>query len=481
MNQYLSNEITVGRLLLGKNQPVRIQSMTNTPTRDTEATVGQIIRLAKAGCEMVRVATANVQDAENLKNIRRELRQKGIEIPLIADIHFQPKIAEVAAGIADKIRINPGNFVGSHHKNKKYSADEYAQELENTAQNLKPLLKICKKNDTAIRIGINHGSLSDRILYRYGNTPQGMVSAAIEFIQICRKNNFHNLTLSLKASSVSVMIEANRLLVQKMKKYGWYYPVHLGVTEAGSGIAGRVKSIMGIGTLLSEGIGDTLRVSLTEAPEKEIPVARQIARTYPRNSNSLPNSVQWIQYSELDSSLRSTVVWIKEKEKPKPEKKICLLSYPHLQKEEVIYRAPVDFYRAWEQKQPDGLLILHRKNIRILPNTSLALQILQAAGLRFSKAELIACPSCGRTQFDIEQELRRVQQRLGHLKGLKIAIMGCFVNGPGEMAGADYGYVGAGKGKVNVYKKDKILFQHLSPDEALNKLEELILKEQKPT
>ncbi len=476
MNQhFISNEITVGNLPLGGNQPVRIQSMTNTPTQDTEATVNQIIRLAKAGCELVRIAAADVKEAENLKNIRNLLRQKGVDIPLIADIHFQPKTAEIAAGIVDKIRINPGNFTGSHHKNKKYSEEEYHQELRNTAANLKPLFNICEKNHTTIRIGINHGSLSDRILYRYGNTPEGMVSSALEFIQICRENNFHNLTLSLKASSVPVMIKANRLLVEKMKQHGWNYPIHLGVTEAGSGTEGRIKSIMGIGTLLSEGIGDTLRVSLTEAPEKEIPVARKIIRTYPRHFVFPGNTIQQIRYGEIENHLRPFVVWIKENETPDAEKKVCLLSYPDLQMDEILFRAPVDFFRTWEQEKPDGLLILHRKNNTEESDTTLAFQILQAAGLRFSQAEFIACPSCGRTQFDIETELQRVQKRLGHLKGLKIAIMGCFVNGPGEMAGADYGYVGTGKGKVNLYKKNKIIFKHLSPDEALNKLEELIL------
>jgi (E)-4-hydroxy-3-methylbut-2-enyl-diphosphate synthase len=474
-NKYLSREINIGNLSLGGNHPVRIQSMTNTSTLDTQATVEQILRLEKAGCELVRVTATGMREAENLKTIRQKIREKGCHIPLVADVHFHPKVAEIAATTMEKVRINPGNYSGSHHKGKQYSDTDYQNELKETARNLRPLLKICRQHHTALRIGINHGSLSDRILFRYGNTPEGMVAAAMEFIRICEENRFYNLTLSLKASNVATMITANRLMMKEMKKSGRIYPLHLGVTEAGNGIAGRVKSAMGIGTLLAEGIGDTIRVSLTEKPENEIPVARQLIRIYGRKSTEKTMTGQTVEYAELEKNLQKQVVWTKENFRPTAHDKILLLSYRDVSFEELTVRAAVDFFRSYARQKAKGLLIISKpvsENNKAV--SDLAMEILQAAGIRYSKTEFVACPSCGRTRFDIEKELEKVKRRLGNLKGVKIAVMGCFVNGPGEMADADYGFVGAAAGKVNLYQGSKIIYRNLPEEEALEKLEKRI-------
>jgi len=471
---FISREIVIGKLPLGGDQPIRIQSMTNTATLDTDATVAQVIRLAEAGCDLVRISAANIREAENLKNIRKKLHQKGVNVPLIADVHFLPKAAEVAAQIVEKVRINPGNYSGSHHKAKKYSEAEYRKELNETAQNLEPLLNICKQHGTALRIGINHGSLSDRILYRYGNTSRGMVAAAMEFIHICRANHFENLTLSLKASNVVTMIEANRLMIAEMQKQGLDYPLHLGVTEAGNGNEGRIKSAMGIGTLLAEGIGDTIRVSLTEAPEKEIPVARRLVEFYGNQTQKL-NS-KYLEYNKLPGYQRADVAFFGKTKTPREETEVLHLSYTGLTEDDLLLRAPVDFNLAYENKKAAGLLITNGQTGRNHFLKKLALEILQARGLYYSKTEFVACPSCGRTLFDIEKELEKVKKRLGNFKGLKIAVMGCLVNGPGEMAGADYGFVGSAPGKVNLYKGEKIVFRNLPEEEALDALEALIRK-----
>ena len=472
---FISREITIGNLRLGGRQPIRIQSMTNTPTLDTDATVAQVIRLAEVGCELVRITAANVQEAENLKNIRAALRERGIYIPLVADIHFMPKAAEIAAQIVEKVRINPGNYSGSHHKDKKYSEAGYRKELDETAQKLEPLLNICKHHGTAIRIGINHGSLSDRILYKYGNTAKGMVASAMEFIRICQTYHFENLILSLKASDVQTMIETNRLMVLEMQKHGLDYLLHLGVTEAGNGTEGRIKSAMGIGTLLAGGIGDTVRVSLTEAPEREIPVARRLVEFYGKESSKPYVKVQYLNSGGMSGHQRLAVAFIGETKDFSEETEIILLSYPGLPEEDLMLCAPVDFHLAYENKKADGLLIVNGLSGNSRHLRELALEILQARGLRYSKTEFVACPSCGRTLFDIEKILEKVKKRLGNIKGLKIAVMGCLVNGPGEMAGADYGFVGAAPGKVNLYKKEKILFRNLSEAEALDRLEKLIM------
>lgn len=370
--------VNIGNVPLGGNNPIRVQSMTNTDTLDTNATVAQAIRMIEAGCEYVRMAVPGIREAENLKNIKSELRKRGYTAPLIADVHFNPNIAEIAASIVEKVRINPGNYVD---RKKLLDAgywmldNNYRHELDMIAKQIAPLISICKEHGTAIRIGTNHGSLSDRIMARYGDTPEGMVESALEFARICRGFEFHDLVLGMKASNVRVMIAANRLLVERMKEENMNYPIHLGVTEAGSGEDGRIKSAIGIGSLLADGIGDTIRVSITEDPEKEIPVAYGI---------------------------------------------------------------------------------------------------LQATGVRITKTEFISCPSCARTLFNIQEVLEKIKARTGHLKGLKIAVMGCIVNGPGEMADADYGYVGAGKGKVMLYKRQEVVKKNVPAAVALEELINLI-------
>ena len=372
--RFRTRVVNIGDVPLGGEYPVRVQSMTNTDTLDTIATVEQSIRMIQAGCEYVRFAVPGIREAENLVNIKSELKKRGFAVPLIADVHFNPRIAEVAAAIVEKVRINPGNYTTPAKKGTLGEA-EYKEELERISDRISPLLHICREHGTALRIGTNHGSLSPRIMDRYGDTPRGMVESALEFVRICEHHDFRNLVLSMKASNTRVMIAANRLLVERMKEEGMDYPIHLGVTEAGAGEDGRTKSAVGIGSLLADGIGDTIRVSLTEDPEFEIPVAYNI---------------------------------------------------------------------------------------------------LQASGARITKTEFIACPSCGRTQFNIQQALEKIQARTSHLKGLKIAVMGCIVNGPGEMADADYGYVGAGKGKVMLYRKHELVKKNIDESVAVEELIALI-------
>ena len=371
-----THEVKIGDLALGGDNPIRIQSMTNTFTANTEQTVAQCIRMIDAGCEYIRIATPSIKEAENLKNIKAALRKKGYQTPLIADVHFNPKVAEIAAKIVEKVRINPGNYADKKTVSPlDYSDHEYALEIERIAERLSPLLKICQRNGTAIRIGTNHGSLSDRIVSRYGNSSLGMAMSAMEYVQICHAFGFRNLVLSMKSSDTQIMVQSVRLLVRLLDEKQWHYPLHLGVTEAGNEEYGRIKSAIGIGALLLDGIGDTIRVSLTEPPENEIPFAYDI---------------------------------------------------------------------------------------------------LQACGLRYNKAEIIACPSCGRTQYDIEAFLKKIKTKTSHLKGVKIAVMGCIVNGPGEMADADYGFIGCGNGKVSLFKGKTLKYQNIPEEEAVDMLIELI-------
>ncbi|HFB61522.1 MAG TPA: 4-hydroxy-3-methylbut-2-en-1-yl diphosphate synthase, partial [Bacteroidetes bacterium] len=346
---FTSREIRIGHLSLGGSQPVRLQSMTNTPTRDTVATVQQVERLVKAGCELVRITAGSMQEAENIKSIRQALLKKRIDIPLIADVHFQPKVAECVARMVEKVRINPGNFSGSHHKNKTYTDAEYQAELKQISQNLAPLLQTCKAQGTALRIGINHGSLSDRILFRYGNTAEGMVAAALEYITVCRDQGFENLTLSLKASHAAIMLDANSLLVKEMRQRGMDFPLHIGVTEAGNGVDGRIKSALGIGTLLAEGIGDTIRVSLTESPENEIPVARILVDFYGRGNILSPVKIKYIPYVQIPDKDLSYVVSFKEGQALSPDDSVLLLSYPEIPFDRLLLLAAVDFNRAYEK------------------------------------------------------------------------------------------------------------------------------------
>lgn len=370
-NKRKTKEVMVGNIGIGGNNPIRIQSMTNTDTMDTMATVNQVLRLEEVGCELVRITAADIKAAQNLYNIKNELAKRNSSIPLIADIHFNPNVALVAAEIVDKVRINPGNYFERNKSSLSLSEKEYNEELDKIKERLFPLIEICKKHNTAIRVGTNHGSLSQRVVARYGNTPFAMAVSALEFARIIHSMDFNLLVLSQKASNVKVMVSAVRLMKEMLDNEGLLYPIHLGVTEAGSGEDGKIKSAVGIGTVLSLGIGDTIRVSLTEKPEAEIPVAKDI---------------------------------------------------------------------------------------------------LQASGDRIYKAEFISCPSCGRTKYDIQSVLAKVKEECSHLIGIKIGVMGCIVNGPGEMADADYGYVGSGQGKVSLYRGNNVVYQNVSEEEALEKL-----------
>ena len=407
---YKSNAIKIGNLTLGGDSPIRIQSMTNTDTMDTMSTVDQTLRLVEAGCEIVRITAPGIQEAHNLYNIKNELVKRGCTVPLVADIHYNPQAAEIAAGIVEKVRINPGNYVDRNIGKVSYTDSEYNAEVEKIGERMANLIEICKRHNTAMRIGTNHGSLSERIVSRYGDTPMGMAVSAIEFANVCRNLDFHNLVFSMKASNVKVMVYSTRLFVQKMIEQGMNYPIHLGVTEAGDAQQGRIKSSAGIGTLLLDGIGDTLRVSLTEDPVAEIPVAK---------------------HTTLEEyQIKEAAMYAKE--------------------------------------YIDG------KVREIADDSDTALDIMQAVGAKISKAEYISCPSCGRTQYDIQSALQKIKAETSHLKGIKIGVMGCIVNGPGEMADAHYGYVGAGKGKITLYKGREVVRKNIDESEAVEALIQLI-------
>ena len=494
---FLSNEVKVGDIIIGGKNPVRIQSMTNTDTMDTLSTVEQSIRMIKAGCELVRITAQNVKAAENLQNIKDELRKRGYTTPLIADIHFNPKAAETAARIVEKVRINPGNYVDKK-SSKSYSEIEYQQELEKIKERLLPLLEICKENGTAIRIGVNHGSLSDRILNRFGNTPEGMVESAMEFAGICKSFGFDNLILSLKSSNARAMINANRLMVERMIAEGLNYPLHLGVTEAGGGEDGRIKSTVGIGTLLKEGIGNTIRVSLTEAPEYEIPIARKIIEFSKTISNPeffLIKKIKYYKFPLVISKSQNTKAdlfiiddkFTNESGEQFPFQKfdkkqiansedliIIKNSYKNLNKEDFLIKSSFDYSSLLLDGECQGIWLDTDDNISDEDTVQTAFDILQATGVRISKTEFIACPSCGRTLFNIQKTLEKISKETKHLKGLKIAVMGCIVNGPGEMADADYGYVGAGKGKITLYKKQEVIRKNIEEEKAVEALIELI-------
>lgn len=453
----LSHEVQIGDLAIGGSHPVRIQSMTNTNTMDIMATVKQCIQLVNAGCELVRITAPGIKEAENLANIKKELKQYGIQIPLIADIHFNPKAAEVAARLVEKIRINPGNYIDSKQGKVNYSLAEHHFELQKIAERLTPLLKICQENGTAIRIGTNYGSLSERILATYGNTPLGMVESALEFVRICDDFGFKNLVLSMKASQVQIMIDANKLLVERMIEKGYYYPIHLGLTEAGNDMEGRIKSAAGIGTLLASGIGDTIRVSLTEDPEAEIPVAKRLVELNSRNNLAeKANFPQQIQGTLKESS------------------QTAIRRYPGLPFDDLILRASVDFTLLKQKNNIEDIQITNNGQTNADLLNTLREGILQALRIRHFKTEFIACPSCGRTQFNLMHALQEVKNQTSHLKGLSIAVMGCIVNGPGEMVEADYGYVGSGQGKVTIFKGKTPVFKKVNEENAVATLIDLI-------
>jgi (E)-4-hydroxy-3-methylbut-2-enyl-diphosphate synthase len=611
----ITKEVQIGTLNLGGHNPIRVQSMTTTDTMDTEGSVEQSIRMIDAGCELVRLTAPSKNEAENLKNIKEALVKRGYNTPLVADIHFTPNAAEIAAKIVEKVRVNPGNYADKKKFEEiEFTDASYEAELKRIEEKFMPLVLLCKEHGTAMRIGTNHGSLSDRILSRYGDTPEGMVESALEFIRICEKHDFDQLVISMKASNTLVMVQAYRLLMAKMLERGKVYPLHLGVTEAGDGEDGRIKSAVGIGALLEDGLGDTIRVSLTEAPEAEIPVAQKLVAKYnayqPFNF-SIPTTT--LQYNPFSYSKRSSInihniggknvpvvladlshisdikpahffgfgyqysipldkwniqdqaadyvyignnslafevpgtlgiivnydLWKAEYQNKTgyyplvltdqlqeiDAAQVCFIpleaeealpaNFTQFSKAIIILNARRDnktqlfrrFFLELQEKgcanpvilsyQYDtdelesfqlysgadaGAILIDGFGDGIWLNANLGAQfinstafgILQATRTRISKTEYISCPSCGRTLFDLQETTAKIRQRTSHLKGIKIGIMGCIVNGPGEMADADYGYVGTGPGKINLYKEKEIVRRNINEAEAVEALVELI-------
>ncbi len=501
--------VRIGKVIIGSDFPVAVQSMTSTSTMDTEGSVAQIKRIVDAGGEIVRLTAQGVREAENLSVIRERLHRDDYDVPLVADIHFNSRAALAAASRVEKVRINPGNFVdpGRVFKKIDYTDDEYAAEIKKIEDGMIPLLDICKAHGTALRIGVNHGSLSDRIMSRYGDTPAGMVESAMEFLRVCLKHDFKDVAISIKASNVVVMTETVRRLVAAMDVEEMHFPLHLGVTEAGDGEDGRIKSAVGIGSLLADGIGDTIRVSLSEDPECEIPVARAILdhvgkmkghyisgtesykheRRKSRWSHRQPQIVGLdLNASDLTDDPDAPVVI--EGRGPNLSKEIeaelaelgvienpiiLKADYSGLSKEEITIAASIDLGRLLLKGYSDGIWIeaegIDRDWLNIL-----CLNILQATRQRISKTEFISCPGCGRTLYDLQSTLREIKGATSHLKGLKIGVMGCIVNGPGEMADADYGYVGAGVGKISLYKGKECIVKNIPAEEAIVRLMDLI-------
>ncbi len=457
-----SSVCNVAQVAIGGDNPIRIQSMTNTNTNDTEGSVAQIKRIVDAGADIVRLTAQGTKEALNLANIEQKLRADGYDVPLVADIHFNANVADVAAGIVEKVRINPGNYVdpGRTFKKLEYTDEEYAQEIQKIRQRLVPFLNICKQHHTAVRIGVNHGSLSDRIMSRYGDTPAGMVESCMEFLRICRDEDFTDVVISIKASNCVVMVQTMRLLVKQMAVEGMCYPLHLGVTEAGEGEDGRIKSALGIGALLCEGIGDTIRVSLSEAPEREIPVARKL--------------VSFIaECADLRLQCRNAIA-----------DDTVTLNLNETEVEDLQLKAAMTVGALFI----DGLahkLVINNPGFSSEFLTELADSILQAARIKFTRTEYISCPGCGRTLYDLEETIARIKAAIKEaaktdprFNTLKIGIMGCIVNGPGEMADADYGYVGAGPGKVSLYKGKCCVEKNIPTSEAVEKLITLIKNDQ---
>ncbi len=617
-SRFKTRVVMIGNLGIGGNNPIAIQSMTITDTMDTIATVEESIRMIKAGCELVRITAPSKKEAANLQNIKDELRKRGYDTPLIADIHFTPNAAEIAARIVEKVRVNPGNYADKKRfKNIEYTNESYTAELDRIREKFTPLVKICKEYGTAMRIGTNHGSLSDRILSRYGDTPKGMVESAMEFLRICQDENFHEILLSMKASNTRVMVHAYRLLVAEMIKEGMDYPLHLGVTEAGEGEDGRIKSAVGIGTLLADGLGDTIRVSLTEAPEFEVPVAQNLLKHFEgiEKHNSIEkitkNTLHSFDYKkretnkvlniggrnvpivmadfclkekitpasffalgsnysipldkwhisdmaadyvfmgnhDIDFEVPGTLGIIYNYKKWQEHKKgypfltvndyldeeiisdklnfiyVCLSelnkelftklktdttavllidtynrnglaeqrklftelmnnniktpviigrAYGDLSEEQLQLSASSDFGALLLDGLGDGIFIAAENCGSDQSVNSLAFGILQATRTRISKTEYISCPSCGRTLFDLQETTAKIRKVTNHLKGVKIGIMGCIVNGPGEMADADYGYVGTGPGKITLYKEQTVVEKNIPEEKAVSALIDLI-------
>lgn len=461
-----THPVRVGNLVIGGNHPVVIQSMTNTDTLDTTATVAQCQRLFDAGCQMVRITAPGLKEARNLEDIKNQLQQKGYTGPLVADIHFLPEAALIAASIVEKIRINPGNYCDRNRGKTEFSQAEQAAERERIAERLSPLVEVCRQHGTAIRVGVNQGSLSERLVSLYGNTPRAMVESALEFIGIFEKLRFDQLVISMKSSRVQLMDQATRMLWDRMRQNGKTYPLHIGVTEAGDGEDARIISAIGIGSLLTDGIGHTIRVSLTEAPENEVPVAQSIVKAaeYLQQMPETEKDALEIRYDarrdagkaqeEKTSMARNAGIAGKDKELARI---LTAVRWGRLmlrgQKER--FRIEGDLFSEDEKKQ-------------------LIDDIFHAAGLRSSKTRFIACPSCGRTKYDIQSVLAKVKARFPDYPDLTLAVMGCIVNGPGEMADADYGYIGCGNGQVNLYRKGELVKSHIPEDKALDELEALI-------
>ena len=454
-----SSVVRVGNVMIGGSNPVRIQSMANTSTMDTEASVAQAERIVQAGGEIVRFTTQGQREALNMKAIAEALRAHGCDVPLVADVHFNPAVADTAAAICEKVRINPGNYVdpGRKFRHIDYTDQEYADEIRKIDERFVPFINICKEHHTAIRIGVNHGSLSDRIMSRYGDTPEGMVESCMEFLRICVREQFHDVVISIKASNTVVMVTTVRLLVAQMDKEGMAFPIHLGVTEAGEGEDGRIKSAVGIGALLCEGIGDTIRVSLSEPPENEIPVARKLVEMTPECAELREQAKAEIKDDTITISLHETC-W-----------------------EDLQLKAAMTVGALLIDRLATKLVICNEgfpeQKLR-----QLADDILQAARVKFTKTEYISCPGCGRTLYNLEQTIQRIKQAVNAMaadnpkfRTLKIGIMGCIVNGPGEMADADYGYVGAAVGKVSLYKGKVCIEKNIPEDQAVDKLIQLVL------
>lgn len=548
-----SSECHVKDVVIGGQHPICVQSMTNTNTNDIEGSVAQIERIVDAGADIVRLTAQGTREAMSLREIEEGIHRDGYQVPLVADIHFNAAVADVAAGIVEKVRINPGNYVdpGRTFKKLEYTDEEYAQEIQKIRQRLVPFIQICKEHHTAVRVGVNHGSLSDRIMSRYGDTPAGMVESCMEFLRIFVEQEFTDVVISIKASNTSVMVRTVRLLVQAMDREDMHFPLHLGVTEAGDGEDGRIKSAVGIGALLADGIGDTIRVSLSEDPEAEIPVARDLVdyiserqghgiiegvsvgeelynptepKRFPTTRTGKLGDGQpvcvcggtqvgadvciagMLNYSYQELMSDDSIL---EHLKSHPEQPVIARCNNHNPvgswrsfifairtfgcTNPVVISRDYSFCQSWEQVQlraaadfgvmlidqlVDGVMILH-DSFPIEKRVELAFSILQASRARFTKTEYIACPSCGRTLFDLKETLARIKAATSHLKGLKIGVMGCIVNGPGEMADADYGYVGAGPGRVSLYKGKQCIEKNIPADDAVERLLAFISEDNK--
>ncbi len=471
----ISTEVRIGNLRLGGTNPIRIQSMATVDTNDTEGCVSQAKRIIDAGGELVRFTTQGTREAENMKHISARLKADGYTQPLVADVHFTAHTADVAAQYCEKVRINPGNYVdpGRTFKHLEYTDEEYQAELLKIEEKLVPFINICKEHHTAVRIGVNHGSLSDRIMSRYGDTPEGIVESCMEFLRIFRREQFNDVVISIKASNTVVMVNTVRLLVKTMDREDMHYPLHLGVTEAGEGEDGRIKSALGIGALLTEGIGDTIRVSLSEEPECEIPVARKLVELIPECTRLRQEAEASIKDDTITLTLDAPD-WETFQLKAAMAVGALLIDRKATK---VIFNVNdnVNVNPNANNAQHSTLNTQH-STLHAQPSTlhALADAILQAARIKFTKTEYISCPGCGRTLYNLQDTIARIKAATSHLVGLKIGIMGCIVNGPGEMADADYGYVGAGRGKISLYRQRECVLKNIPEEEAVEQLLKLI-------